>query len=133
MNPRLVRLLFVWGPAVLVMAVLFAASSASDTTAVPAVLSDTILHLGVYALLGITVFRALADARFERLTPGRAAGTVLFCTLYGLSDEFHQSFVPGRTPDAMDLVADAAGAALGAGTLLLLKVVWLRARTDSKS
>lgn len=127
------RLLFVWGPAVLVMAVLFAASSASDTTAVPPVLSDTILHLGGYALLGITVFRALADARFDRLTPGRAAGAVLCCILYGLSDEFHQSFVPGRTPDAMDLVADAAGAALGAGALLLLKAVWLRTRTESES
>jgi len=112
---------------------LFAASSASDTTAVPAALSDTVLHLGGYALLGIAVFRALADARFARLTPGRAAGAVLLCALFGLSDEFHQSFVPGRTPDAMDLVADAAGAALGAGALLLLKAVWLRTRTDSES
>ena len=120
------RLLYVWGPAVLVMAVLFAASSASDTSVVPPVFSDKVLHLGAYALLGMTVFRALADARFERLTPGLAMWAILFCILYGVSDEFHQSFVPGRTPDAKDLIADGVGAALGAAALLILKAVWMR-------
>src|SRR5688572_21203111 len=106
-NPRPpMRLLYVWGPAVLMMAVLFAASSASDTSAVPAVFSDTILHLGAYAALGATVFRAFADARFARLTPARAVAAVLFCIFYGVSDEFHQSFVPGRTPDVKDLIVD---------------------------
>lgn len=33
--------------------------------------------------------------------------------LYGLSDELHQAFVPGRCPDAMDLVWDGLGAAAG--------------------
>jgi VanZ family protein len=125
------RLLYVWGPAVLVMAVLFAASSASDTSAVPAVFSDTLLHLGGYAALGLTVFRALADARFEHVTPARAVAAVLLCILYGVSDEFHQSFVPGRTPDVKDLVADGAGAALGTLALLLLKTLWLRTRSES--
>ena len=108
------------------MAVLFAASAASDTSVVPPVFSDKILHLGAYALLGVTVFRALADARLERVTPGRAMWAILICVLYGVSDEFHQSFVPGRTPDAKDLIADGVGAALGAAALMLLKAVWLR-------
>ena len=129
-NPHpAVRLLYVWGPAVLMMAVLFAASSASDTSAVPPVFTDTILHVGAYAALGLTVFRAFADARFERMTPLRALAAVLFCILYGVSDEFHQSFVPGRTPDVKDLVADGVGAAAGAGALLLLKAVWRRKST----
>jgi len=38
--------------------------------------------------------------------------------LYGLSDEFHQSFVPGRHPDVLDILTDAAGAAC---MLLILK------------
>jgi VanZ family protein len=108
------------------MAALFAASSTSDTSAVPAVFSDTVLHLAAYAALGVTVFRAFADARFGRMTLPRALAAVLFCILYGVSDEFHQSFVPGRTPDARDLVADGAGAALGVGALLLLRGFWAR-------
>jgi VanZ family protein len=108
------------------MAVLFAASSASDTSAVPAVFSDTVLHLGAYAALGVTMLRGFADARFERMTLPRALAAVLFCILYGASDEFHQSFVPGRTPDLRDLVSDGAGAALGAGALLLLKGIRAR-------
>ena len=113
------------------MAVLFAASSASDTSAVPPVFSDTFLHVGTYAALGLAVFRAFADARLERMTPSRALAAVLFCILYGVSDEFHQSFVPGRTPDVRDLVADGVGAALGAGALLLVKAVWMRTRERS--
>ena len=41
-----------------------------------------------------------------------AAG--LIATLYGISDEMHQSFTPGRSPDAFDVIADAVGATLGA-------------------
>jgi VanZ family protein len=36
---------------------------------------------------------------------------------YGVTDEWHQSFVPGRSADAIDLVADAVGAGLAAGGL----------------
>jgi VanZ family protein len=37
---------------------------------------------------------------------------VLFCLLYGISDEFHQSFIPDRMPSILDLIADTAGAAV---------------------
>ena len=39
---------------------------------------------------------------------------------YGISDEFHQSFVPGRTPDVLDWLADTSGALLAA-----LLLAWL--------
>ena len=38
----------------------------------------------------------------------------IFALVFGLSDEWHQSFVPGRMADGWDLLADAAGALLGA-------------------
>jgi VanZ family protein len=34
--------------------------------------------------------------------------------LYGVSDEFHQYFVPGRSVEALDVLADALGGLLGA-------------------
>ena len=41
--------------------------------------------------------------------------TVLAVLAYGVSDELHQAFVPRRSPDVMDVLADLAGGALGAG------------------
>ena len=35
---------------------------------------------------------------------------VLFCTVYGISDEFHQAFIPGRFVSAWDVMADCFGA-----------------------
>jgi VanZ family protein len=39
--------------------------------------------------------------------------TLIFGTLYGLTDEWHQSFVPERQASARDLAADAVGVAIG--------------------
>jgi VanZ family protein len=47
--------------------------------------------------------------------------TIVCATAYGVSDEFHQRFVPGRTADVRDVAADAIGAsaaALGAWAIL---------------
>jgi VanZ family protein len=38
---------------------------------------------------------------------------LLLCLLYGMSDEFHQSFVPDRTPSVLDVAADTIGACIG--------------------
>ncbi|EXX88109.1 hypothetical protein BG53_02115 [Paenibacillus darwinianus] len=44
---------------------------------------------------------------------------ILLCLLYGISDEYHQSFVPGRSPDVQDLINDTLGAALAMLALTL--------------
>jgi len=41
--------------------------------------------------------------------------SVLFCFFYGMSDEWHQSFVPGRDADWLDLAADTMGAVIAMG------------------
>jgi VanZ family protein len=65
---------------------------------------DKIAHLSVYGLLGTLVLRA----RGER----PAWQAVALVSLFGLSDELHQYFTPGRSMDVMDWVADTVGAAL---------------------
>lgn len=67
-------------------------------------------HLVSYAGLGWL----LADAaRANGSTPRQAIAIALVsAVLYGVSDEFHQSFVPGRHSDPLDVLTDGIGAAL---------------------
>lgn len=103
---------FLWGPVVLQMALIFIASSIPDLGALPGGMSDKSGHSIGYAILGAVLLRALAGGRLRGVTWGRAAAAVLLATLYGASDELHQSWVPGRSPDRLDVLADCLGAAL---------------------
>jgi len=116
------RRLWVWGPAVAQMAVIFVLSSLSNPPLPPDVSDHTGHSLG-YAVLGVLVFRALAGATWAGITWWRGAITIAFCTLYGMSDEWHQSFVPGRTPAWDDVAADLRGAVIGAAFVLILHII----------
>lgn len=75
---------------------------------------DKLVHAAIYGILGALVARAL---RHGTARPPSAMMTVAFVVVaascLGALDEIHQSFVPGRSPDVLDGVADAVGAALG--------------------
>ena len=107
------RALWVWCPVVLLMAVIFVLSSLPDMPAPPGGLSDVSAHAIVYAELGILMARALADARRRGVTGRTIAGAIVVTALYGVTDEYHQSFVAGRFADVRDVVADAVGACTG--------------------
>ncbi|MBI2082970.1 MAG: VanZ family protein [Deltaproteobacteria bacterium] len=78
-------------------------------------LSDKLLHVGAYTPFGLLLARAVK--RHKLLI------AFLGATLYGLSDEFHQSFIPGRMVEIGDLVADAVGGFVG-GLLYLRLQKW---------
>lgn len=103
------------------MALIFIASSIPDVPALPGGVSDMTAHSWAYGVLGILVFRALAYGRISGLTIARGLGAILISTAYGISDEFHQWFVPGRTSDIHDVAADAIGATAAAVLLLLVR------------
>ena len=73
---------------------------------------DKLLHCLVYAVLAYTALFAVSPA--IRRSKSKIVGcfVVLFCLLYGISDEFHQYFVPGRFPSKWDVSADTLGAVL---------------------
>lgn len=98
-----------WGPVVAVMAVIFYVSSLSDPP-LPGQVPAAFGHWAGYALLGVTVARAFAGGLPRRITPRIAVATIVVCVAYGVTDEYHQSFVPGRVAEVADLYADAAGA-----------------------
>ncbi|HET7746291.1 MAG TPA: VanZ family protein [Vicinamibacteria bacterium] len=93
------------------MAVLFVLSGRPVSPTISKV-PDWVGHGSLYAVLAVLTCRALAPA--GRLTAGRGALAVALATAYGVTDEWHQSFVPFRTAEAADVVKDFAGAALGA-------------------
>lgn len=75
---------------------------------------DKLLHLAAYAVLGFLAGRAFATLRGLRSGLAVCLAAFLFAFLFGLSDEWHQSFVPGRMADGWDLLADGMGALIGA-------------------
>jgi VanZ family protein len=105
------RRVLLWGPVVAYMAAIFHLSSQSSPPT-PGGLPDTLAHAIEYFGLGVVVFRAVAGGLGARVTPARAMTTMIIAVAYAVSDEVHQLFVPDRTADARDLLADAAGASV---------------------
>jgi len=99
--------------AILWMAVIFGLSSLPGD-AVPGSGYSSLGHFVMYAVLGGLYYAALAP----RMGRGRAAvAAVALASLYGVTDEFHQSFVPGRFPDMADWAVDTVGATVGVSVL----------------
>jgi VanZ family protein len=94
------------------MAVIFAASSIPNLTRLPGDISDKSGHSIGYALLGGLMLRAFAGGRLRGVTWKRSVLAIILATLYGVTDEFHQLFVPGRSADRYDVLADCVGATM---------------------
>jgi VanZ family protein len=95
------------------MAMVFALSAWQTPPSLPGG-TDKGVHWLLYCGLSAFVVRALTAADWRQLTWRRVVLAIVISAAYGASDEFHQRFVPGRTPDVMDLVADTLGAAAAA-------------------
>ena len=102
--------LSLWAPVGAYMALIFWLSSMSAPPS-PGPINDKLLHFLFYAGLAAVTLRATAGGRLTGLTAPAALLAWLIATAYGVTDEFHQSFVPRRSPEIADLVADALGAA----------------------
>ncbi len=96
------------------MALIFMMSGQPSVPA-PAVFvgQDKFMHFLTYGILGFFAFRALGPWGGKGGWRPLAWVTV-FCAFYGLTDEFHQSFVAGRDANMGDLLADAFGGFIGA-------------------
>ena len=71
------------------------------------------LHFTAYALLGALFLRAFNITRIRHHLKLIIILSIILSSLYGISDEIHQSFVPFRTADAMDALADIIGSITG--------------------
>jgi VanZ family protein len=96
------------------MGVIFVLSSRPTGTASEIVWSDFLIkkaaHLAEYGVLSLLVYRGLINSGWRKEEGAGAA--IVASLLYGVGDEWHQSFTPGRMPRVYDVVFDTMGATL---------------------
>jgi len=103
-----------WIPAILYMAFLFYLSSRpapEELKWIPIIAKLKLVHIIEYGILYFLVwYAAMKTTSYNKLEVFSLA--LMFVILYGLTDEFHQIFVVGRTARFEDVVADGVGGIL---------------------
>ncbi len=109
----MIPLIWRWGPAAAQMAAIFVLSSQESLPSLPGGLTDYTGHFIGYAILGVLLLRGLAGATWRGVTSRAGWCAVALASAYGVTDEVHQLFVPGRSATIEDWVADTLGAVVG--------------------
>jgi VanZ family protein len=116
-----------WGPAILVMAIIFAASATPGSDLPNIGAFDVFFkkggHMLGYALLAGAYFHALNNGR--NITRRQFALALTLAILYAAADEFHQLFTPGRSSSKIDVLIDAIGSSVGLGLWCLIRARFL--------
>ncbi len=92
---------------------------------------DKIMHASFFGLLAFLFLRAWLKGDYSFINLKTVGVTLLFVGLYGLSDEFHQSFIPTRSPDLADWLADMTGAVVVCVTVFFMWGKPMNTPTDS--
>lgn len=115
----MVQVLWYWVPVVLYAGLIFFMSSQSHPEEqLPSFLledvSDKALHAVEYAVLGALCYRAFRWGVSKQVASRALLFAIVTASLYGMTDEAHQFFVPFRESSWQDWLADTIGAAIGA-------------------
>ena len=93
---------------------------------------DKLIHISIFFVFGLFVYRALGLGKREPMFLWyRGLLTILIVMAYGILDEYHQRFVPGRSPDLWDATADTFGGILSVTFLFLAG--WKKESPGAKS
>lgn len=82
-------------------------------------------HFTIYALLGFNTFYMYKNYGIKHY----AFCALITCVLYACSDEWHQSFISGRSPQIKDVCIDTCGAF----SLILMNILIIKLRTSQKA
>ncbi len=104
-----------WMPAIGFCILIFVQSAFPSPEQLPSFqYSDKLLHVAAYAILAFLFSRAFnSTSRWRNRRRMVFLFGVVAATLYGMSDEWHQSFVPGRFAEFGDAMADFIGSLVG--------------------
>lgn len=110
------------------MGLIFYESSGPIESPALEAIPDTVLHAAGYTVLYLLAFWAVHEGLAVAARRGGYWLPAMITVLYGASDEFHQSYVPGRVASLQDLAADAAGAVLGILLVAVLRRLYKKKR-----
>lgn len=108
-----------WIPALLYAGLIFFLSSQSDVPGANE-FPDYFLHVLEYGFFSWTLLWGMTGGLREPVDRGKVLLGILIVAVYGGSDEFHQSFVPGREMAWHDWFSDIMGALLFLGAAFLI-------------
>jgi VanZ family protein len=89
-------------------------------------------HLTEYGVFSLLIYAASIETRDFEWRPRLVLRSIAIAGLYSLTDEYHQSFVPGRTPSLVDCGIDTVGASL-ATTIVLGWDRWRQTSSRKKA
>jgi len=106
--------LLYWLPVFIYCLLIYIQSSYPSPEEIPQLhYMDKILHFTAYAFLGALFLRAMKTLRIKNNLRLVLILSIIFSSLYGISDEIHQHYVPYRDADIMDALADIIGSIFG--------------------
>lgn len=113
-NARFKNFLFYWLPIFIYCLLIYIQSSYPSPEEVPQLpYIDKVLHFAAYALLGALFLRAFKTLPIKDNIRLITILAITLSSLYGISDEIHQYYVPYRNADIMDALADIIGSIFG--------------------
>lgn len=92
--------------------------------------SDKVEHFTAYGGFALTLLWGLSGGRLSTVSRGAAFAATAVASMYGVTDELHQYFVPGRSCDVHDWLADTSGAAIAVIIGLAITSLVRRSRAD---
>jgi VanZ family protein len=106
------------------MALIFYFSGRSDLRRLAGIPGeDFLLHVLEYSVLGFLLAWALSSSGLRK----PALSAFLLAVSFGISDELHQHFVPGRSSAMLDVIADGIGTLIGLFVFSTSKIpLWQR-------
>lgn len=88
-------------------------------------MTDQLLHIAEFAVFGFLLARSFKNAQSPIFKREFIILAIIVSLLYGLSDEFHQTFVPNRGFEMLDLLADFIGGILGACIYKIIMIFFI--------
>ena len=85
-----------------------------------------IMHFTIYLFLSLLLLNALTKTKIQN----KYFITIIICFIYAITDEYHQTFIDGRTGQFIDVLIDTTGSILG--LIIYNKIIQKETKRDKK-